>query len=93
MPNTIYSDESVFYHPDAKLKDHLADKQVVTIELIEKVNVNELGIPQLAKWAFIAFNVSEQMKGKREEALKAQMDEIEEVSAPKLNRRLHQKLL
>ena len=79
MPNTIYTDESVFYHPDALLKDHLKDRQEVTIELIEKVSVNDRGTPQLAKWAFIAFNVSEQQSEARERALKEQMDEIEEA--------------
>ena len=94
MPNTIYTDESVFYHPEAVVKDHLTDKQEVTIELIEKVSVNDLGVPQLAKWAFIAFNVSDQQSDARERVLKEQMDEIEEgrrrAEEEELQRRLEE---
>jgi len=59
IPNTIYTDESVFYHPDAMIKDHIKEGQEVTVELINRVPVDSLGVPQMARWAYIAFSVSE----------------------------------
>mmetsp|Transcript_28754 Transcript_28754/g.54282 ORF Transcript_28754/g.54282 Transcript_28754/m.54282 type:complete len:599 (+) Transcript_28754:58-1854(+) len=43
MPNTIYSDESVFYHPDAIINTKFQDRQEVTVELINRIAVNGVG--------------------------------------------------
>ncbi len=79
IPNTMWTDESVFYHPAAMIKDHLSEGQLLNIELISKVPVDDLGVPQMARWAFIAFSVSEPKQDKRAKMLKDQLDEIEEA--------------
>ncbi|GMH95515.1 hypothetical protein TL16_g13177 [Triparma laevis f. inornata] len=43
MPNTIYSAESVFYHPDAIINTKFQDRQEVTVELINRIAVNAVG--------------------------------------------------
>ena len=43
MPNTIYTDESVFYHPDSVIKEKFHDMQEVTVELINRISVNSVG--------------------------------------------------
>ena len=68
MPNTIYTDESVFYHPDAIIKEKFQDKQEVTVELIKKIAVNSVvpswdeNLPQ-----FMTFLSSEFRKRRQEE--------------------------
>ena len=69
----------MFYHPDSLIKDHLGEGQEITIELINKVPVDGLGVPQMARWAYIAFNVSEGKQERRKEMIKEQLDEIEET--------------
>jgi hypothetical protein len=48
-----------------------------TVELTSKVPVNGLGVPQMARWAYIAFNVSEHKMDARNAMVKEQLDEIE----------------
>jgi hypothetical protein len=78
IPNKIYTKESVFYHPSAILKDHLSEGLEVTVELISRLPVDNLGVPQLGRWAYIAFNVSQEKQESVKEALRVQYEEIEE---------------
>jgi hypothetical protein len=78
IPNKISTTESVFYHPSAILKDHLSEGLVVTVELISRLPVDNLGVPQLGRWAYIAFNVSEEKQGAVKEMLRVQYEEIEQ---------------
>jgi hypothetical protein len=76
---SVFTSESIFYHPDANLCDHISADTAVTVELVNRVCLNELGVPQLARWAYIAFNCSEHMVMKRQDMLRVQLNEIEET--------------
>ncbi|GMI12542.1 hypothetical protein TrRE_jg1844, partial [Triparma retinervis] len=56
-----------FYHPDHLVCDSGGDcldgGHEVNVDLIDRVGVDKVGRPQFARWAFVAFSVSE---GKRE---------------------------
>ena len=71
-----------FYHPDSLMSETggecLNGDQEVNVELINKVGVNEVGAPQFARWAFVAFNVSEEKKEMRAQMIHEAANEIEE---------------
>mmetsp|Transcript_9988 Transcript_9988/g.20389 ORF Transcript_9988/g.20389 Transcript_9988/m.20389 type:complete len:557 (+) Transcript_9988:97-1767(+) len=71
-----------FYHPEHLICDSggecLNGDHEVNVELINKVGVNQVGAPQFARWAFVAFNVSEEKAETRAKMIHDAANEIEE---------------
>ena len=68
MPIKVWTDETEFHHPDHVVSEHLHDGQTLHIELTRRVAVDNVGAPNLTRWAIIAFATSEAQKQRREEA-------------------------
>ena len=71
-----------FYHPEHLICDSggecLNGDHEVNVELINKVGVNQVGAPQFARWAFVAFSVSQEKAEERAKMIHDAANEIEE---------------
>ncbi|CAM9981897.1 unnamed protein product [Phaeothamnion confervicola] len=81
LPAHISTENSSFHHPDSLLCDELTDGQNVFITLAQAVQLNEIGSPVLDNWMNVAFCMSEAQRGRRDDALRAEMSRISAARA------------
>ena len=79
-PKDIYTDTISFFHPDALIKDHLADGDSITMELYSSktLPLDEYYQPNLSTWSSICFGISEANADERDRLIKAKMAQLEQ---------------
>ena len=80
-PKDIYTDTISFFHPDALIKDHLADGDNITVELYSSnkpLQLDEYHQPNFSIWSSICFGISEANANDRDRLIKDKMAQLEQ---------------
>ena len=66
LPKNVYTEDCPFLHPEDIISEHVSDGDTVNVDLYMPLEFDDFGLPQLSRWAFIAFRNHERHKEQRE---------------------------